>query len=96
MFVAIFQAKPGTAKLREETKPSHDEYWDSRMGHLRLAGPLVTDDGATRLGQVLVIDLPDRESAEELVANDPFVKVGLFSGYTLHRFRASVEHGSTK
>ena len=96
MFVAIFETKPGTAKLREETKPSHDDYWRTRLHHLRLAGPILSDDGAVRLGQILVIDLPDKKSAEELVANDPFTKVGLFATYSIQQFRLSVEAGTVK
>ena len=44
-------------------------------------------------GQILVIDLPDRKAVEQLVADDPFVKTGVFSEYNIRRFRISVEGG---
>jgi uncharacterized protein YciI len=61
------------------------------MSALKLAGPILADDGETRLGQILIIDLSDRKAAEQLVANDPFVKAGVFSEYNIRRFRVSVE-----
>ncbi len=95
MFIAIFTSKPNAWELREATKPAHDEYWNTRMDKLRFAGPMLADDGKTRLGQILVVDLPDRAAAEQLVVNDPFVKAGVFTDYRISRFRVSVESGKS-
>ena len=96
MFVAIFRANPEKMNERESIKPSHDEYWRTRLQYLQVAGPILSDDGRTKVGQVLVIDLPNKEAAEELVANDPFVRAGLFAEYSVRRFRVSVEAGRSK
>lgn len=93
MFIAIFKSAENTQALREKTRPQHDEYWNARLQKLKLAGPILADDGSTRLGQVLVIDATDQQEARAIIDNDPFVKVGLFTGYTLQRFRVSVENG---
>jgi uncharacterized protein len=93
MFVAIFNSASNTSELRAATKPAHDEYWSTRLGCLRFAGPMLSDDGSTRIGQILVLDVPDRQAAEAVIANDPFVKAGLFTGYFIHNFRLSVESG---
>ncbi len=61
------------------------------MPVLRLAGPMLSDDGDTRMGQVLILDVADRSEAEDIVTNDPFFVAGLFTGLVVRRFRVSVE-----
>jgi uncharacterized protein YciI len=61
------------------------------MPVLRLAGPILNDDGETRLGQVLLLDVADRSKAEDIVTNDPFFVAGLFTDLVVRRFRVSVE-----
>ncbi len=63
------------------------------MDRIRLAGPLLAEDGTTRLGQILVLDADDRKTASDLVMNDPFVAEGLFSDIRIERFRMSVKDG---
>lgn len=94
MYVALLTAKPNTAALRAETKPRHDAYWDEHLGRIRYGGPMLSDDGETRIGQVLVLDVEDRATAEKIVTEDPFVQAGLFESWSIHRFRISVESGS--
>lgn len=91
MFISILTSKPGVTALRTATKPAHDEYWSTRSDRLKLAGPMMSDDGATRLGQILILDVDDRETAESIVLNDPFVKAGVFTSCTTYRFNASVD-----
>ena len=93
MYIAILTSKANTGPLRTEAKPRHDAYWEEHLGRLRFAGPLLADDGETRLGQILVLDVPDRGAAERIVTNDPFVQIGLFERWSIHRFRMSVESG---
>ena len=93
MFIGIFTSKSGTSELRARTKPAHDEYWVTHMPNLNFAGPMLTDDGETRLGQIVVLDVEDRKTAEDILGNDPFVKAGLFSEYFVRRFRPSVIEG---
>ena len=95
MYIAIFQSNPGTQKLRDENRPAHDAYWEEHIHRLRVAGPILTDDGQGRLGQMLLIDAPDKATAEKIVTEDPFVKVGLFASWSIQRYRVSVENGKT-
>jgi len=41
------------------------------------AGSLRTDDGRTKTGSVLLLDLPTRAEAEAFFANDPATKAGM-------------------
>jgi uncharacterized protein YciI len=93
VFIATFVNDPAGFDRRTAAKPAHDDYWNSRMDALKFAGPVLGEDGETRLGQVLVIDLADRMAVERLVADDPFVKAGVFLEYNIQRFRISVQSG---
>lgn len=92
MYVAILKSRENTSELRVATKPQHDEYWASRMEKLRFAGPMLSDDGATRLGQVILLAVDNRGAAEDIVLNDPFYKAGLFSSCDIRRFNLSVDN----
>ena len=80
MYVAILTSKPHTDALRSETKPRHDAYWDKHLDRIKFAGPILSDDGQTRVGQVLLLDVDDRQTAERIVTDDPFVQVGWVLG----------------
>ena len=41
------------------------------------AGSLRTDDGKTRKGSMLLVNLPTRKDAEDFFANDPASKAGM-------------------
>lgn len=93
MYVAILTSRPQSEALRSETKPRHDAYWDKHMDCIKFAGPILSDDGETRMGQVLLLDVDDRQTAERIVTDDPFVQAGLFSSWSIQRFRISVRDG---
>ena len=52
-----------------------------------LGGATLEDDGETRTGSVLIINVPDRAAADEFALNEPFRKAGLFETVTLTRMR---------
>jgi uncharacterized protein YciI len=83
-------------ETRQRLKPAHDEYWEEFLAVLTLAGPTLNDDGETRLGQVLVLDVADRSKAEGIVTNDPFFAAGMFTDLVIKRFRVSVESESVR
>jgi len=91
MFIAMMNSKPDTLETRGRLKPAHDQYWEKFLPALRLAGPMLSDDGESRLGQVLLLDVADRSAAEDIVTQDPFFAAGLFTDLVVRRFRVSVE-----
>ncbi|WP_457153351.1 YciI family protein [Mesorhizobium sp. P5_C1] len=95
MFIAIMKSRPNTIDLRTANRAAHDAYWITRMEKLWLAGPILSDDQSERFGQVLIIDTDNRQEAEELIGNDPFVLAGLFEDYPVRFFRKSVEKGQS-
>ncbi|MEQ9259791.1 MAG: YciI family protein [Roseovarius sp.] len=57
-----------------------DAHWQYELANrdvILCAGSLRTDDGLTKTGSVLLLDLPTRADAEAFFANDPATKAGM-------------------
>ena len=60
---------------------------DAHEDILVLGGALMAEDGKTRTGSVLIINVPDLAAAERFSENEPFRKAGLFSSVKVSRMR---------
>lgn len=78
--------KPESAALRAETRPAHLAYLEAVGGSILAAGPLLDLDGAP-MGSLLIIDFPDRKSAIEFAAQDPYSLAGLFASVAVTAWR---------
>lgn len=79
--------KPGHAEIRAANRKIHLDYLEKHKGKLLAAGAVLSDDGSTGEGGVLIVDTEERKIAEEFIANDPFTKAGLFAKVTVTRWR---------
>lgn len=71
--------KPGHLELRVSTRPDHVAYLTKlhETGVLKLAGPFLDAEGKP-CGSMLVVEAETIEAARDIVAGDPYAKVGLF------------------
>ena len=53
---------------------------------ITIGGPLVSDDGATSIGSLMVLEAPDRASAEKFNRADPFRQNGVWGKVEIRRF----------
>ncbi|MDI4663986.1 YciI family protein [Xanthobacter autotrophicus] len=51
-----------------------------------MSGPLVSDDGATMIGSLFLVEAPDRDAAERFNAADPFHKADIWARVTITGF----------
>jgi uncharacterized protein len=51
-----------------------------------VGGPLVSDDGTGSVGSLMVLEAPDRASAEAFNSADPFAKNGVWAKVEIQRF----------
>lgn len=67
-----------------ETRPVHREYLGGlkESGNIVASGPFEDDSGA-----LIVYEADSQEAAEEMIANDPFNKAGVFQSYTIKPWR---------
>lgn len=79
LFVSYNLNKPDAGPLRQSVRPAHLEYLAAQEKALYAAGPLLGDDGETRLGSLYIVDVADRKAAEAWVAAEPYAKSGAFA-----------------
>lgn len=89
-YVVYCQDKPGAERLRLDTRPAHLTYLGGFAERIRLAGPLMSDDGEHMIGSLILIDLDSLEAAETFSAEDPYTRAGLFQHVTIRPFRQTV------
>ncbi len=88
MLYIIYQEDgPGSVALREQHKPAHFDYLDQHKDILVLGGAMLADDGETRIGSVLIINVPSRDDAERFSANEPLRQAGVFREVKITRMR---------
>ena len=69
-------ARPG---LRSKHYPEHLAYLDNAQDvHIVLCGPLLADDGETRIGSLLVVEAEDMDAVEAFSNNGPFRRNGVW------------------
>lgn len=65
---------------------------DAHLGHIRdsgvveMAGPFLNDRGEMS-GSLVVLEVPDRASAEAWAAADPYAKAGLFAKVRIEEWK---------
>ena len=88
MLYIIYQIdKPGSEEIRARTREDHFAYLDAHEDILVLGGALLGDDGRTRRGSVLIVNVPSREAAEAFSRDEPFRKAGLFERVEISHMR---------
>lgn len=78
-WMIVSEDSAGAAKLRQDKAlmAAHWEYEQSIRDRIIAAGSLRTDDGATPVGSLLILDVATREEALALLNGDPATKAGL-------------------
>ena len=51
-----------------------------------VGGPLLADDGKASIGSLMVLDVPDRATAEKFNKADPFPRNGVWAKVEIQRF----------
>ena len=82
MLVALIATdKPGALEVRKANRQAHLDYI-AETGVVVQAGPFLSASGDMD-GSLIVLDVPDIESAQAWAAADPYGKAGLFEDVTL-------------
>ena len=98
LFAIARKDKPGMADARSQLLAAHAEYQKQFMANIVFGGGLVTDsldadnfeynEVGIRdvIGNVLIVDVPDRAAAEAIHRDDPYTKGGVFESVIIERF----------
>jgi uncharacterized protein YciI len=87
LYIIYQEDHPDGAAVRAANRDAHFAYLEKNRDILFLGGALLAEDGTTRTGSVLVINVPDRAAAEAFSREEPFRKAGLFGSVKISRMR---------
>ena len=79
--------KPHQLETRRKLESRHRAYLDNNESIILAAGALLDDDGNDIGGGVYIINVENREAAENFIDNDPFKQAGLFAKVQIDRWR---------
>jgi uncharacterized protein len=80
---------PGTVDKRKAVHADHVAHLKSARTHgvtVTVGGPLVSDDGASSIGSLMVLEAADRAAVEKFNRADPFHKTGVWGKVEIRRF----------
>ena len=79
--------KPGGIEVRKANRDAHVAHLRQHIDNIVVAGPLLSDDGASMIGSLIVVDFADRAALDAFLAADPYAKAGLFQSVTVTPWR---------
>ncbi len=88
--------KPDSVPLRLATRTAHLEYVVGAAAIVKIAGPMLSDDGERMIGSFFVLDVESLKAAKDFSAADPYAKAGLFASVTTDRWRWTLENGAVR
>jgi uncharacterized protein YciI len=86
LYVLYCRDRADAAAVRAENRPAHLA-WAKTTTLIRMAGPLLADDGETMIGSLFVVEAEDLASVRRFNAEDPYTRAGLFERVEIHPFR---------
>ena len=92
LFHVMALDKPGALDLRLENRAAHLEWAKAASDTVRMAGPLLADDGESFIGSVFLIEAESEEALKAFQADDPYVKAGLFQTVDIRPFKLVISN----
>ena len=89
LFVIHALDRPNALQTRLDAYAAHRAYLgesDGKGVRIMASGPLTTDDGATPIGSLFLIEAETIEAVRAFNAADPFAKAGLWETVAIQRF----------
>ncbi len=86
-FVALCLDKPDGQPIRLANRAAHLDFLRSKSKEIEVCGPLLSDDGQTMIGSLLILQADTKAEAEKILSEDPYRKADLFSSVKLHPWR---------
>lgn len=85
--------KDGGVALRAATRSAHLEWVAGNGRAVRMAGPLLADDGETMIGSIFLLQADSLDAAKAFSAADPYSRAGLFAEVRINETRWAIGEG---
>ena len=76
-----------SSAIRTEHLAKHLAYLEQHADIILLGGARLADDGVTRIGSTLILNVPSRGAAVSFSENEPFRAAGLYRSVEIQRMR---------
>ena len=86
-------AKPNSESVIKKLQTEHRAYLEPRLKCVHLGGPLLGNDGESRVGGLLIMEFNDHSEAEKFFAEQPYAKAGIIEKILIHPFIPFVVQG---
>lgn len=92
LFHVIALDKPGALDVRLANRAAHIEWAKAAGDTVKMAGPLLAEDGESFVGSVFLIEAEDEPALRAFQAEDPYVKAGLFQSVDIRPFKIVISN----
>ncbi|MDF1679852.1 YciI family protein [Ponticaulis sp.] len=92
LFHVMALDKSNALDLRLENRAAHLEWAKAAGDTVRMAGPLLADDGESFVGSVFLIEAESEEALKAFQAEDPYIKAGLFQTVDIRPFKLVISN----
>ena len=86
LFVFHGLDKVGALEIRKATRPAHLAWVEGLAPRVKIGGPMLSDDGQTPVGSMLVIEAETLGDAKAALAQDPYALAGLWAETSVRPF----------
>jgi len=87
LYACICTDKPGASELRQQTRETHLAHLREHHSAIVSAGPLLSADGETPIGSLLIVEANSVDDARAMMEADPYAKAGVFARIEVHPWR---------
>ncbi|ANA13447.1 MULTISPECIES: YciI family protein [Acetobacter] len=92
LFAITCTDRPGALELRKATRAQHLAFLEAHKDGILFAGPQL-DANSAPCGSLVLLEAPDRATAEGFAAADPYAKVNLFESVIIRPLRTVFRDG---
>ncbi|MEM8837511.1 MAG: YciI family protein [Pseudomonadota bacterium] len=90
MFFVVLGVDKPQSPLRQQLIDEHRTYLKKSPIPVISAGPLMDENRGDMIGSLIILESTSREDVEDLMADEPFNRAGLFQILHIHRWHQKV------
>jgi uncharacterized protein YciI len=90
LYVLFCEDKPDSEPLRLANRDRHLTWVSTKVEQIRLAGPMLSDDGEHMIGSMFILDADSADAVRAFNAEDPYTLAGLWGNVIVRPFRQVV------
>jgi len=87
LYILFCEDKPDSEELRLANRENHLEWVGTKTDLIKLAGPMLSDDGEHMVGSMFILDAESTEAVRGFNAEDPYTQAGLWGNVIVRPFR---------